>query len=180
MIPEAMNCSIQDGLTRRVRGHAPGAGGARAARKGDATIGSLGVIVLAAGLCWIGAVGPLSAQAPPTDLGNLFSASRLRFEYADQGGLEPSRAWTLRGRVGYASPRRRGFSALVELEGNWVLNPRGFASYPPPSNDGRAVVADPQSLLLNRAFLAWSGEPWDGRRSIWTTSASSGKWGGGR
>jgi len=99
---------------------------------------------------------PGSAQTPGR--GRLFHHLRLRFESADQDGLAPAEAWTVRGRIGYASPRLRGFEARVELEANEPLNPGEFASYPPPFNEGRTVVADPRSRSLNQAHLDWTGE----------------------
>lgn len=77
--------------------------------------------------------------------------TRLRLEYADQEGLRSSQALTSRHRLGYEFPIYSDGALLLEGEYNWVLNPSGFAAYPSPPAQGRTVVADPESLHLNRA-----------------------------
>ncbi|MCC5808483.1 MAG: hypothetical protein JJU00_19305 [Opitutales bacterium] len=100
----------------------------------------------------------LARAGSPWDEGRLIFNTRLRYEHADQDGLRAADAFTLRTRFGYETPSFEGFSALVEGEYNWVLNNGDFAVYPPPFNNGRTVIPDPETFALNRLFAAYADD----------------------
>lgn len=100
----------------------------------------------------------LARAGSPWDEGSLLFNARLRFEHADQQGLLSADALTLRTRLGYQTPTHGGFTALVEGEYNWVLNSGNFAPYPPPHNAGRTVIADGETLALNRIFARYTAD----------------------
>jgi hypothetical protein len=94
----------------------------------------------------------------PLNKGRILYDARLRYEHADQRGLDKSDAFTLRQRFGYETPRFNGFYALAEGEYTWVLNNGDFGAYPPPFNNGQTVIPDAESFALNRLFLGYTGE----------------------
>ncbi|MCC5834787.1 MAG: hypothetical protein JJU20_08660 [Opitutales bacterium] len=93
----------------------------------------------------------------PLNQGRILFNVRGRFEYADQDGLDSSKAYTLRTRAGYETARYNGFSALIEGEHNLVLNSGSYAAYPPPHNAGQTVIPDGRQRTLNQLNVAWSG-----------------------
>lgn len=86
---------------------------------------------------------------------NPYADVRYRLEFVDQDGMaHDAVASTARVRVGVVTAELAGFSLVGEVEGIKRLGPEhyndtvnGRTAYP--------VVADPQDLLLNRAFLRW-------------------------
>ena len=99
-------------------------------------------------------------QADPffLSMGKFHYNARIRYEHADQERLEKANALTFRQRLGFETVRWSGLHALIEGEHTWVLNNGAFAPYPPPFNEGRTVVADPESLILNQAYLGLTRE----------------------
>ena len=80
---------------------------------------------------------------------------RYRLELVDQDGFaNDATASTLRVRAGLRTREWQGFSALVEAEGIVQLGPDDFND----TVNGRAafpVVADPEDLALNQAYIRW-------------------------
>lgn len=111
----------------------------------------------------------LDPLGSPIADGALILNSRLRYEFADQEGLDDSNAFTLRTRLGYQSGVYSGFSFLAEGEYNWELNSGDFAAYLPPLNGSKTVIADGESFDLNRLYLKYQSEPFTaiiGRQDI--------------
>lgn len=111
---------------------------------------------------------PMSTGKPAAD-GSLILNTRLRYEYANQQGLDESNAFTLRTRLGFQTGVYSGFSLLAEGEYNWMLNNGDFAAYPPPFNAGDTVIADGETFDLNRLFVKYQSEPFTaivGRQDI--------------
>lgn len=101
-----------------------------------------------------GAAAPVGADDTLAD--SLILNLRLRYENVDQDGLaETASAVTLRTRFGFETPRRSGFSVLLEGENTTHLVD-DFADTITP-NPGYPVVADPEMTELNRAQLSWRG-----------------------
>lgn len=95
---------------------------------------------------------PLNADAVTLDpYGDL----RYRLEAVDQDGLpEDAAASTLRIRAGFRLGEWHGFSLQVEGEGIVRVGPEDFND----TVNGKAafpVVADPESVQLNQAFVRW-------------------------
>lgn len=121
--------------------------------------------VLRRRLCALGAValfwGGTDAGAQEASAGDWHFDSRLRYETVDQDGLRDADALTYRARLGYQSPAWHGFTGLIEVE--------GLADLAGDYNDtvnGRtdfAIIADPETLELNRLHVAWAGE--EGQRA---------------
>jgi len=83
--------------------------------------------------------------------------SRLRYEYGDQDGLEPSHAGTWRNRLGLLTAERAGFQLFAEYEGTLTVDRdsyRAAAVHGPPS---RTVIADPESHELNQLWGSYEG-----------------------
>lgn len=106
-----------------------------------------------------------AADGPP---GDIILDARLRYETVSQDGFaKDAQALTLRTRLGYETPTRRGFKALAELENVTALG-EGYNS----TTNGKLrypVVADPEVTELNRAQVSWSGKQADvvaGRQRI--------------
>lgn len=95
------------------------------------------------------------ARVPKVD-GKPIIDLRLRAEQVDQDGLDETTALTLRGRMGYEAKFAQGWSALVEAEGVVQLN--DDFSDTVDVVPGKAVIADPETLELNRLQVAWQGE----------------------
>lgn len=81
---------------------------------------------------------PIAPPGSPRSDGSLILNTRLRYEFADQSGLDESSALTLRNRLGFQTRAYAGLSLLAEGEHNWVPDPGGFAPYPPPFNNSRS------------------------------------------
>ncbi|MDX2221951.1 MAG: FecR domain-containing protein [Rhodospirillaceae bacterium] len=94
--------------------------------------------------------------------GQLFGHFRLRYEHVDEAAKpRAAHATTLRGRLGYETAALNGFFAGVEGEATVNLGDR--------RNDGvngRAglpLIADPDSEVLNQAYVGWTGADDDGQ-----------------
>lgn len=96
---------------------------------------------------------PSAAKSP--DAITPYADIRYRLEMVDQNGLpENATASTLRVRAGLKTAEWRGLSALVEGEAMLNLGAErfndtvnGLARFP--------VVADPEDVLLNQAYIRW-------------------------
>lgn len=106
----------------------------------------------------------LAQTAPPTPHaaagvlpGTILFDSRTRYEAVRQDGLDDADALTTRLRLGWRSPTVSGFTVLVEGEAvQAVLDDFNDTTHGPPT---RAVVADPDTLELNRLQVSWTGAP---------------------
>jgi len=98
-------------------------------------------------------------SAPPRFLEDVFRGGkfnadfRLRYEFADQEGLDASHAATLRSRLGYGTNPRFPLSAFIELEDiraadGSAYNQAGLNNLPQ-----KTVIADPEVTELNQAYL---------------------------
>ena len=105
---------------------------------------------------------PVAAQAetaPPAEADAVtldpYADLRYRLELVDQNGLsEDAAASTLRIRAGFKLGEWNGFSLQVEGEGVVRLGPEDYND----TVNGKVafpVVADPESVQLNQAFLRW-------------------------
>lgn len=81
---------------------------------------------------------------------------RLRVEQVDQDGLDDTTAATLRARFGYDARFGNGWSGLVEGEGVLALDDNYSDTI--DNIPGKAIIADPEVLELNRLQLAWNGD----------------------
>lgn len=82
---------------------------------------------------------------------------RLRFEAAEQDGLSgTSEALSLRARAGFETPRHAGWSLLAE--GEFVTGLAGIYSDSITVEPGYPVIADPETIELNRLQLSWQGD----------------------
>ena len=122
-----------------------------------------------AALTAVAAAGP-AAPVPPVqqekassllDSIHLFGTARLRYEYADfnKPNVKDANLLSLRARLGVKTDSIYGFKFLAEAEGNGPLTGADrYGPFPPPNNNGRAVIADPDSFLLNRLQLSYSSD----------------------
>jgi hypothetical protein len=100
-----------------------------------------------------------------TEIGQAFTQgkfsfnARLRWEHADQDGLEASDAVTIRPRFGFTTAPAYGFQGMIEAENITSLgaayNPAGLD----PDETDRTVIADPETTEINQAWLSYSH--WD-------------------
>ena len=81
---------------------------------------------------------------------------RLRAEQVDQNGLDETTALTLRARFGYQANFGQGWSALAEGEGVIALSDNYSDTI--DNIPGKAIIADPETLELNRLQLGWKGD----------------------
>lgn len=81
---------------------------------------------------------------------------RLRVEQVDQDGLDDTTAATLRARFGYEARFGNGWSGLVEGEGVLALDDNYSDTI--DNIPGKAIIADPEALELNRLQIAWKGD----------------------
>jgi len=92
--------------------------------------------------------------------------SRLRYEYADFGapGIEGSNLLSLRNRFGIKTDSVYGFEFLAEGDHTWVLTQtRGYRAFPGPGGvpADKSVIADPDSIDLNRLQLTYTADTID-------------------
>lgn len=88
---------------------------------------------------------------------------RTRYEFRDEGPLDPSHALTARARVGLQTGEWNGWSALAEMEATHAFvddyrsNPTGSdATQPFVVNN--TVIFDPENYELNRGWLQYRHE----------------------
>jgi hypothetical protein len=111
------------------------------------------------GCCLMLGAAPLLGMEVGELPGSILLDGRIRYESADQTGLQRSDALTGRLRFGYELVTDEGFSFLAEGEGTMALNSGDYDPYPgPQGNPGKTVIADPQNLELNRLQIGWKGE----------------------
>jgi len=132
-----------------------------------ALLGAVGILAL-------GSATSAAAEAEPVGDPNLpwldnpyyklFLDVRARMEFADIEGFSDSQAYTIRTRAGLGSKPYFGFSAFAELENTWSLDDGSYfdgASAP----NGESVIADPENIELNRAWLQFEKKEWLGMRA---------------
>jgi len=122
------------------------------------------------------AVAGPSAPVPPAepsgsvlDSIHLFGTARLRYEYADfnKPNVDDANVLSLRARFGVKTDEIYGFKFLVEGEATEILSSNtAYGAFPPPNNNGRAVIADPNSFLLNRLQLSYNIKPIDTKVTV--------------
>jgi len=113
-----------------------------------------GAIALAASEAGAQELGAPVAIAEGVTLDPILAA-RLRYETVDQSGLpNEAEALTLRGRVG-VEIRAEGFAFLAEGEGSWALSERYNDTLPGNGVEPFPVVADPETLELNRLQVSY-------------------------
>lgn len=100
-----------------------------------------------------GSAGPALGQVSDIE-GDVIADVRLRAEHVDREGLDETLAVTWRARLGYEFKTPDGWSALIEGEAVGHLNDDFSDSI--DVVPGKAVVADPETLELNRLQLAWT------------------------
>lgn len=118
------------------------------------------------GLAAIVLAWPAQAQEVETSLKPILNM-RLRAEQVDQKGLDTTTALTLAGRFGLEAAFGGGWSALAEGEAVGHLNEEFSDTV--RNIPGKAVVADPEALELNRLQIGWKGKSADvtlGRQRI--------------
>jgi len=82
---------------------------------------------------------------------------RLRWEHADQLGLEYSDALTARVRLGLDFPIMQRMTGFVEGEFTIAAGSDNYDPYPgDQGNPGKTIIADPENLELNRAFITYT------------------------
>ena len=84
---------------------------------------------------------------------------RLRYEFADIDGFDPSHALTIRERVGLKTKEWFGFSALVEGEFTQAIidDYHGGAPGVSPFDPANSTIPDPKNAELNQGYLQYSG-----------------------
>lgn len=96
---------------------------------------------------------------------HLFGTARLRYEYADfnKSGVDYANVLSLRARLGVKTDEIYGFKFLAEAEATGILSDKDrYNPFPGAANaNGRAVIADPDSFLLNRLQLSYNAKPID-------------------
>lgn len=85
---------------------------------------------------------------------------RLRWEHADQAGLEASDAFTVRTRFGLTTAALYGFQGMIEGENVSVLGDLDNAYYPGEAPNGKTTVADPPTTEVNQAWLSYAPPGW--------------------
>jgi len=128
---------------------------------------------LALALMTASAVAGPATETPPVepaksgsvlDSIHLFGDARLRYEYADfnDPAFDRANLLSIRARLGVKTDSIYGFKFLVEADGTGALSNRDlYNPYGPAGANGRAVIADPNTFLLNRLQLAYTAEPID-------------------
>ena len=105
-----------------------------------------------------------TVPAPAADISSLIKFSgdiRTRYEFRETDPLDASHALTARARIGLTLGKPTGFSAFVEGEGtqgiveDYRSNPTGSQTTR-PYKVGHSVIADPNNVELNRAYLQYA------------------------
>ena len=126
-----------------------------------ATSGSLNPFDLPADFGWLS-----DSKTPASDLGEaLFGGkislnNRLRWEYVNHSnfGSEASTI-TNRTRLGYGTKPLNGFSGYIELENNTPLDRDAHnAQFAGQGDANKAIVADPEEVELNQAYIKYSSK----------------------
>lgn len=120
---------------------------------------------LLAGAAALTLFSPLNASAAE-DLeqalikdGKFFGQMRYRYEYVDQDGFaENAYASTVRTNLGYKTGVFYDFQALFEAQLVHNIGANEFNNTV-DANTANPVVADPNSMEINQAWLSWAGLP---------------------
>lgn len=80
---------------------------------------------------------------------------RLRYEFADQSGLDASHASTARTRLGYETNSSLPLSGLIELEDVTALDSDAYNQAGLNDQPTKTVVADPETTEINQAVLRY-------------------------
>jgi hypothetical protein len=85
--------------------------------------------------------------------------ARLRFEHAERTGSENSEALTLRTRLGYSTKTLKGLRGFVEYEDVTALSSEDDYNSAGLNTNAldHTVIADPETLELNQAYLEYAG-----------------------
>ena len=89
--------------------------------------------------------------------GEFFGQVRYRYEFVDQDGFfENANASTVRANIGYKTGVYYDFQALLESQ---IVKNFGADDFNDTvnGNTGYPVVADPDNVEINRAWLSWTG-----------------------
>ncbi len=78
---------------------------------------------------------------------------RLRYEFANEQGLDASHAATARTRLGYGTNAALPLSAFVELEDITALDSSAYNQAGLNDQPQKTVIADPETTEVNQAFL---------------------------
>jgi hypothetical protein len=84
---------------------------------------------------------------------------RLRYEFADIDGFDPSHALTTRERLGFKTKAWNGFSALVEGEFTQAIvdDYHGGAAGVDPFDPRNSTIPDPETNELNQGYIQYTG-----------------------
>jgi len=85
--------------------------------------------------------------------------ARMRYEYADQDGLDASNAFTLSTRFGFTTAPLYGFQAMMEGENISAIGNRNNYNDAAGNGAGKTAVADAATTQLNQYWLSYSR--WD-------------------
>ncbi|NWK55717.1 alginate export family protein [Verrucomicrobiaceae bacterium N1E253] len=134
--------------------------------KSKLAVGAMSAVMTAAATAGPATPPPVEPEASGSVLDSihLFGTARLRYEYADfnKVDVKESNLLSLRARLGVKTDEIYGFKFLVEGEATGILSDKDkYGPFPPPNNNGRAVIADPDSVLLNRLQLSYNAKPID-------------------
>lgn len=83
---------------------------------------------------------------------------RIRAEYADLKGTDPSQAYTERLRLGYGSKKYNGFSFYAEIEDIRAVDDDRYNAAGTNSNTTKTNIADPEDTELNQAYVTYDWE----------------------
>lgn len=96
--------------------------------------------------------------------GKVSLASRLRYEYGDQPGVNDSNAFTFRNRLGFTSGKYQGWYFMIEGEDVHAFDSDSYNQAGlNPGGAGRVVIADIEGTEVNQAFLGYAGETVSGK-----------------
>jgi len=90
--------------------------------------------------------------------------SRLRYGYANFGapGVSAANLLSLRNRFGFQTDSIAGFKFLAEGEHTWVLTKTSnYRAFPGAAPANKALIADPDSIDLNRLQVAYTADTID-------------------
>ncbi len=89
--------------------------------------------------------------------GDVYLNMRARLELADMDGREHAEALTLRTRLGYGTKPWHGVSIYGDFEN--IASPTNGNYFDQVSGDnGKTIVADPETTEVNQAYLKYSNE----------------------
>ena len=104
-------------------------------------------------------IPPAEPEGSVLDSIHLFGTARLRYEYADfnKAGFDDANVLSIRARFGVKTDELYGFKFLAEGEAAEVLTDKDrYNAFGAAGANGRAVIADPDSFMLNRLQLSYN------------------------